>query len=247
MTKLILTLIILLSPLLSLGINHQEYLFINNSNQCANYFQDLEDKHGIPQNLLRSMSVIETGRWHKTAQLYYTWPWTVNQEGKSYYFSTKDEAINLVKKKLEQGFTNIDIGCMQINLHHHPEAFTNLTEAFDPKINIEYAANFLKRNYRISNDWKKAIALYHSQRSAGLLYAEKVTKIHSKYNNQKLHHNFCTSTTGSIISCSNLANYSKENLPYLNSNDNNIIMSNIKPKKSLKRLKSSMMPYYINN
>lgn len=250
MNIFIVIIITLLTSFLSHALDYNEYIFLNNSKQCNNYFSYVEDKHNIPQNLLRSISVVETGRWHKDAKLFFTWPWTVNQQGKSYYFSTKKEAIEAVKKMLKSGLTNIDIGCMQINLHHHPEAFLNLEEAFDPKMNIEYAANFLIKNYQILNNWSKAIAYYHSQNSIGKLYADKVIKIHTDYNNSKLPFDFCTSATEGIISCNGLFSYSKDNLPFSLPDDNTkeiILSDNIKPQRNLKRLKSNMISYSINN
>ena len=42
-----------------------------------------------------------------------------------------------------QGVRSIDIGCMQVNLMHHPNAFATLDAAFDPLANALYAARFL--------------------------------------------------------------------------------------------------------
>ena len=56
------------------------------------------------------------------------WPWTVNQAGKSFYLKSKQEAIAKVKELQAQGHTNIDVGCMQINLAYHPDAFENALE-----------------------------------------------------------------------------------------------------------------------
>ncbi|MGB4191828.1 MAG: transglycosylase SLT domain-containing protein [Rickettsiales bacterium] len=249
MVRLFLAALFFLYPPLIYSLDYKEYIFLHNSNQCNNYFSHIEEKHSIPEHLLRSISVAETGRWHKDAQLYFTWPWTVNQEGKSYYFNTKDEAIKEVRRMLEKGHTNIDIGCMQINLHHHPEAFLNLNQAFDPKENIEYAAIFLKKNYILANDWNKAIALYHSQKAVGKLYADKVTKIYNDYINNVLSVNFCTSTTGKTSSCTAYNSLNKEKLSLLATNDtkNGIVSPNIKMHKNNKRLKSNIISYSTNN
>lgn len=241
----------------SIALNYEEYLFLNNSKQCSNYFEYVEEKYGIPKNLMRSISVVETGRWHKDTKMYFTWPWTVNQEGNSNYYSTKKEAIKKVKDLLERGYTNIDIGCMQINLHHHPEAFLNLEQAFDPKTNIEYAAKFLATNYQKLKSWPKAVAFYHSQNSIGKEYSDKVFKMHNNYRTKKFDYDFCTSATGEIISCTNIFYYTKENLPSIFASDNSNNKGNTKSdvnkqkkynlRKSPKRLKSNMIPYSINN
>ena len=52
---------------------------------------------------------------------------------------------------------------MQVNLKHHPKAFANLNEAFDPATNVSYAAGFLRTNYASLGNWIKATAAYHSR------------------------------------------------------------------------------------
>jgi hypothetical protein len=168
---------------------------------------------------------------------------------------SKKEAVVKVKQMLEDGLTNIDIGCMQINLHHHPDAFLNLNDAFEPKNNIEYAANFLIQNYNQSQNWQQAIAFYHSKGSVGQDYAMQVLKKWSDYSENKLNYTHCNAADGSVISCNN-ATYKdkiskeldKEKLPFINSADTNEVKRKIKnPKMDSKRLKSSMILYSIHN
>lgn len=239
----------------SKAVDYQEYLLLHNSHQCGNYFDHVEGKYKIPKHLLRSISIVETGRWHSGAKIYLPWPWAINQGGKSYYMASKKEAIVKVKQMLEAGLTNIDIGCMQINLHHHPDAFLNLNDAFEPKNNIEYAANFLIRNYNQSQNWQQAIAFYHSQGPIGQDYAKKVLKKWSDYSENKLHYTHCNALDGKVTSCNNAINkdvvykeLDKEKLPLVNSNDTTegqLLFKN--PKMDVKRLKSSMILYSINN
>jgi hypothetical protein len=60
------------------------------------------------------------------------------------------------------GVQSIDVGCGQINLMHHPDAFASLDLAFDPQANAAYAGKFLKELFNQTGDWTKAVALYHS-------------------------------------------------------------------------------------
>jgi len=55
---------------------------------------------------------------------------------------------------------------MQINLHHHRDAFSSLEEAFDPDKNIRYAARFLQDLKNTHRSWTAAIAHYHSATAA---------------------------------------------------------------------------------
>ena len=59
------------------------------------------------------------------------------------FFPTREAAIAEVRQLRADGMRLIDVGCMQINLHHHPNAFASLEEAFDPLSNARYAAQFL--------------------------------------------------------------------------------------------------------
>ena len=61
------------------------------------------------------------------------WPWTINVEGKGFHFKTKRDAIRFVKDQMTAGKESIDVGCMQINLKYHPDAFTSLDQAFSPR------------------------------------------------------------------------------------------------------------------
>lgn len=250
MSRFLLFLSVYFVPYFSLGISYQEYIYMHNSNQCSNYFEHIEDKHSLPKHLLRSISAVETGRWHSQSQLYFFWPWAVNQGGRAYYYANKEEAIREVRKMLEKGLTSIDIGCMQINLHHHSDAFLNLNQAFEPKDNIEYAAYFLKHNYKKYYNWFEAVASYHSKADIGKSYAEKVLKIRANYETQKLSYNPCMSAIGEIISCNSdkgtLSSIRKEKLPFVSSTVNNNLMPKIKPRKDSKRLKSSMIPYSVS-
>ncbi len=62
-----------------------------------------------------------------------------------------------------RGVRSIDVGCMQVNLMHHPLAFATLDEAFDPDANAHYAGNFLNALDRQLGSWPAAAAAYHSQ------------------------------------------------------------------------------------
>jgi hypothetical protein len=116
----------------------------------------------IPSGILRAISIVETGRWNAARKASFAWPWTVTAKGHGKYYPTKATAIHAVRTLQDRGVTNIDVGCMQINLHYHGEAFKTLNDAFDPKRNIAYAAKFLGRLQKRENSWNRAIKFYHS-------------------------------------------------------------------------------------
>lgn len=155
---------------------HAYDALIEGAKQCTQYFPIKEREQGIPVHLLAAISSIETGRYHKGLGMALPWPWTINVEGKGYFFQTKAEAVAETKRHLQNGRTSIDVGCMQVNLKHHPKAFATLEEAFDPEKNVGYAATFLRSNYgQLGNSWVKAAAAYHSRTpSRGNPYLQKV-------------------------------------------------------------------------
>ncbi len=147
----------------------------NDALLCINETEKFEKEYDIKKYLLTTISNVETGYWNDTYKTKVAWPWTVNAQGKGRYFNSKSEAIAEVRKLQKQGVKSIDVGCMQINLKYHPDAFANLDEAFNPKKNVEYAANFLTRLYDRHNDWLKAASSYHSTNvKKASLYKKKV-------------------------------------------------------------------------
>lgn len=132
------------------------------SSKCSRYFAMYEDTFHMPSNLIKAVAVTESGKYVKAAGRPVAWPWTVNAQGKGYYFANKREAVRAVADFRSKGVKSIDVGCMQINLLYHPEAFRNLEQAFEPKYNVGYAAKFLRDKYLQARNWQAAVGLYHN-------------------------------------------------------------------------------------
>ena len=130
---------------------------------CQKAIRDAEQQYQIPKGVLQSIANIESGyNKAKSKSQSYAWPWAINNAGKSYYFKSKPEAIEHVKKLQKQQKTNIDVGCMQVNLRWHGQSFNDLSQAFNPQENAHYAAYFLRKLYHRHGSWQKAIGFYHS-------------------------------------------------------------------------------------
>ncbi|MBL8672304.1 MAG: transglycosylase SLT domain-containing protein [Alphaproteobacteria bacterium] len=130
---------------------------------CDRAIPQQERAHGIPERLLTAISLAESGRWNAEAERTTSWPWTVMAENRGRFLNSKEEAIDEVLRLRRRGVRNIDVGCMQINLQYHPQAFESLDEAFDPEKNTAYAAQFLKTLKEQSGSWTTAVGHYHSQ------------------------------------------------------------------------------------
>jgi Transglycosylase SLT domain len=129
---------------------------------CRAAIASAEQTHAIPPHLMAAIGRVESGRKDPTTGTIHPWPWTINAEGQGALFDTKAQAIEAVRALQARGVKSIDVGCMQINLMYHPEAFASLEQAFDPVANTAYAAQFLRTLYAQTNDWTKATGLYHS-------------------------------------------------------------------------------------
>ncbi|MBF0560821.1 MAG: transglycosylase SLT domain-containing protein [Alphaproteobacteria bacterium] len=144
---------------------------------CATAVARQERLQNLPSHLLDAISLVESGRWSTERKASFAWPWTVTSGSNGNYFPTKEAAINEVHRLQSHGVHNIDVGCMQVNLMYHPDAFKTLDEAFDPAINTSYAATFLNQLYKNAGSWIQAAAYYHSMEpTESNIYRQKIVK-----------------------------------------------------------------------
>ena len=148
------------------------------NNACHAASRSHERSAAIPSNLLTSIALAETGRWNAEKREIFAWPWTVTSGSLGTYYPTRQDAIDAVQKLQTKGVTNIDVGCMQINLQYHPNAFSSLDQAFDPDANVGYAKKFLVGLHKSTGSWIQAAANYHSTSpQLNLNYRTKVLRI----------------------------------------------------------------------
>lgn len=161
--KLYRVLVFIIFFLLFLSSSITSYSSEAYSDMCVSAIETQERKDLIPKDLLLAISKTESG---KTVNgKYGPWPWTINYEGKGLWFASKKEAVEYVENLLSKGIRSIDIGCMQVNLYWHDDAFTSIEDAFDPVKNVEYASSFLKELFKETKSWYKSYGYYHSRDS----------------------------------------------------------------------------------
>jgi hypothetical protein len=142
---------------------------------CRSAAQTFEARAGLPPGLLLAIGQVESGRTHPLTGIAEPWPWATNHAGGGHYFASAAEAIGWVALQQASGSRSIDVGCFQVNLYYHPDAFASLAEAFEPASNARYAAEFLNRLHAQSGSWPTAIAQYHSADPfEGQRYADRV-------------------------------------------------------------------------
>ena len=144
--------------------------------ECERAIGAAEHAQAIPPLLLPAIGRVESGRPDPDSKgRIRPWPWTIDVEGQGQSFATKEEAIAAVQALQAGGARSIDVGCMQVNLLQHPDAFASLDAAFDPATNATYGARFLAALFHQTGSWPMAIADYHSQTpELGIPYQQRV-------------------------------------------------------------------------
>jgi len=122
------------------------------ADNCLSAIAESARRHDIPESVALTVGKVESG--HE--------PLALNIMGRPARAYSVADAVAAIGKLRAAGISSVDVGCMQINLKHHPRAFPRLEQAFDPAANAEYGVLFLKRLHAEKGSWGKAIAAYHS-------------------------------------------------------------------------------------
>ena len=142
---------------------------------CQTAIGAVESSWHLPADLLRAIGVVESGRLDPASRSVRPWPWSINIEGNGHLYANASDAIAAVRVAQSAGIRSIDVGCMQINLEQHPNAFARLEDAFDPTSNVLYGARFLTSLRATTGNWASAVAAYHSRTPAlGQAYVRQV-------------------------------------------------------------------------
>lgn len=127
------------------------------SDLCDSAAERAAAETGVPLDLLRAITRVETGRDGVP------WPWTLNIGGRGEWFATADQAVAALERAKSDGEQQIDVGCFQLNLRWHGERFADLSSMLDPRTNARQAANFLSELQAQTGDWRTAASAYHSR------------------------------------------------------------------------------------
>lgn len=122
------------------------------ADDCQGTISAAERSNRLPAGLLKAIGAVESGFD----------PYAVNADGVAYHPGSADAAAALVRKLSRAGALFIDVGCLQVDLHYHPDAFPSIESAFTPAANVAYGAKLLTGNLVQYGDWSSAVAYYHS-------------------------------------------------------------------------------------
>jgi hypothetical protein len=134
--------------------------------------------HGIPDSLLLyAIAQQESGRLFDHADRLIPWPWTLNIEGKAYYFRSQAEARDSLARWVRLQPKHIGIGLMQITWPYNQHLPWNPLMALDPQINLSLGALILRECFDRHGDWWAAVGCYHSPtRREAESYRQKVNR-----------------------------------------------------------------------
>jgi Transglycosylase SLT domain len=137
---------------------------VQQSELCDAALRQAESRYHLPANLLQSIAKAESGRPITSLSDIRAWPWTIDADGTGLFLDSKAAAIAWMQQQARH-HSFVDVGCMQVDLHYHPDAFASIEDAFDPTANVDYAARLLLDLYHgeAGGNWDVAVGLYHSQ------------------------------------------------------------------------------------
>lgn len=148
----------------------------NFSNVCEKAAVKASFETGVPVDVLRAITLTETGRTRDG--VWESWPWTVNMEGTGRWFNSRSEALDYIRNHARRGSLSFDVGCFQVNYKWHGMAFRSVDHMFDPAENALYAARFLLQLFDEFGDWTSAAGAYHSRTPKfANRYKERFTRI----------------------------------------------------------------------
>ena len=121
-------------------------------NACLASIPAAEARYDIPPGLLQAIGEIESNLR----------PLALNIGGRPNVPDTYEQAVSLLYSDGKPR-DDLNIGCMQIHSAWHLDAVGGQPERFlDPALNVDYAAQLLRRLYDATNSWTTAVGRYHT-------------------------------------------------------------------------------------
>ena len=119
--------------------------------------------HGIDDPaILYAIAMQESGRLDRETDLLEPWPWTLNVDGKGYFFADMTEIWDALARFVQEEPNHIGLGLVQVTWPFNPDILSNPYLALDPSTNLSLGAQILRDCYDRLDDWWQAVGCYHS-------------------------------------------------------------------------------------
>ena len=125
-------------------------------NLCEREMHWASARYNVPLSILYAVGLTETGRKNSLQ------PYAMNIEGRAEFMPSQIAAVRRFNEVQAEGAKLIDLGCMQINYYYHGKEFPSVAAMLVPRLNVDYAARFLKQLRQREGNWTMAVARYHA-------------------------------------------------------------------------------------
>ena len=125
-------------------------------------YRSIAAERGIPYAIFYALALTESGKKIPDVKSFRPWPWTLNVEGRGYFFESRLAAWQTLKGLLDNGNRSIDIGLMQVNWRYHSKRLISAWQALDPHHNLRVGAEILQDCFLAERDWWVGVGCYHS-------------------------------------------------------------------------------------
>lgn len=142
-------------------------------------FVSIANEAGVPSDVFYSIAIRES-RVATNKNRSIPWPWAVNHRGTALYFRDRDSMYSYLKKLVQEGDRNFDMGLVQTNWRWHNHRYASLWEATNPVTSATAGAAYLRELIdKNEGDVWKAVGKYHSpgNKSRASNYRQAVKQI----------------------------------------------------------------------
>lgn len=156
-------------------------LFASGFSLAGTVWEEAGISAGVAPELVYAVALAESRRLNGKDTVS-PWPWTLNIEGKGYYFETAEEAKAKLEEALGQGIKSIDVGPMQVNLVWNGFRVENPSELFDLGTAAKVGALILKEAIAsYPTDLTIGVGRYHNWEDSNRAhtYGTRVLKFHN--------------------------------------------------------------------
>ncbi len=121
---------------------------------CLEHIGAAETQLGIPKGLVLSISLVES------ALNGAPYPYAMNVRGRTIYDRSARAAARHLRDRAGRLNRHIFVGCMQLSLTYHHQAFQPVERIIAPHDNVWYGAQYLRRLHGRVGSWTRALQRY---------------------------------------------------------------------------------------